>query len=177
MALLHGIREAQSALAALATPGLGVGPQRESLEQFLSKLPQLWRLGEVRPTHAKRPAKPRTWRTRKDPFVGVWSTVLLWLQQEPDATAKLLLQRLQSHYPGQFPDRQLRTLQRRVGEWRKIMARKLIYTSLPGNDDAEITSIGDDFRGAPAGISRPQDDLNLVGSADSPARDQHQNWA
>jgi len=176
VALLHGIREAQAALAALATPGLGTGPQRESLEQFLSKLPQLWRLGEVRPTHAKRPAKPRTWRTRKDPFVGVWSTVLLWLQQEPDATAKLLLQRLQSHYPGQFPERQLRTLQRRVREWRKIMARKLIYTSLPGNDDAEITSIGDDSRGAAAGICRPQDDHNLVGSADSPARDQHQNW-
>ena len=176
VALLHGIREAQAALAALASPGLRAGPQRESLEQFLSQLPQLWRFGEVRPTHAKRPAKPRTWRTRKDPFAGVWSDVLYCLQQEPDATAKLLLQRLQSHYPGQFPDSQLRTLQRRVREWRKIMARKLIYTSLPGNDAAEITPIGDVFRGAAAGIHRPQDDHNLAGSIDLRLRDQRQNW-
>lgn len=140
--LLHGIRETQAALAALVSPALGTGPQRESLEYFLSQLSQLWRLGEVRPTHAQHPAKPRTWRTRKDPFDGVWSDVLQWLQQDPDATAKILFERLQSHYPGKFADGQLRTLQRRIREWRAIMAKKLIYAALDENKSTEVSPLG-----------------------------------
>ena len=142
--LLHGIREAQAALAALASPTLGSGPQRESLEQFLSHLSQLWRLGEVRPTHSLPPAKLRTWRTRKDPFDGVWSEVLLWLQQDPDATAKALFERLQSRYPGKFSNGQLRTLQRRIREWRAIMAKKLIYATLDEGMSTEVSPIGVD---------------------------------
>ena len=49
--LLHQIREAQSALAALCSGDLGHGPERESLDEFPAKLPELWRAGEVRPTH------------------------------------------------------------------------------------------------------------------------------
>ncbi len=59
--------------------------------------------------------------------------VLCWLQQEPDTTAKVLFERLQDEYPGRFPDGQLRTLQRRVREWRTIMARKLVYACIDGN--------------------------------------------
>jgi hypothetical protein len=36
-------------------------------------------------------------------------------------------------YPEQFPDGQLRTLQRRVKEWRHIMAKKLVYACLDRN--------------------------------------------
>jgi len=143
--LLYGIRNAQAALAALVCPELGVGPQRESLEQFLSLLPTMWRLGEVRPTHARRPMKPRTWRTRKDPFDGVWSDVLIALQQDPDATAKALFDRLQADYPGKFTNGQLRTLQRRVKEWRAIMARELIYATLdpiPDRPTADRAALG-----------------------------------
>ena len=46
----------------------------ESLEQFLGRLPDLWRQGEVRATHeaeAQNARKPRTWRTHPDPFEGV----------------------------------------------------------------------------------------------------------
>ena len=50
--LLHSIREAQSALVAVTSPELGGTPQADSLEQFLAKLPILWRQGETRPTHA-----------------------------------------------------------------------------------------------------------------------------
>ena len=127
--LLHTIRQAQSALVAVTSPEGQAAPNRESLEQFLSQLPDLWRLGEVRPTHAQRDARPRTWRTRKDPFEGAWSDVLLWLQQEPDATAKALLERVRPLYPGRFTDGQLRTLQRRVRQWRGVMAKELIYAS------------------------------------------------
>ena len=35
------------------------------------------------------------------------------------------MERLQRDYPGRFPDVQLRTLQRRVREWRHVMARSL----------------------------------------------------
>ena len=55
--------------------------------------------------------------------------MLLWLQDDPDATAKALLERLQSSYPDRFTDAQLRTLQRRVQQWRGIMAKKLVYAA------------------------------------------------
>ena len=63
-------------------------------------------------------------------FEGVWYEVLDWLQQEPDVTAKRLLERLQYKYPERFAGGQLRTLQRRVKEWRKIMARELVYACM-----------------------------------------------
>jgi hypothetical protein len=132
--LLHRIREGQAALAALGSGELGSGPGRESLEQFLSKLPELWRQGEARPTHRSVPAKPRTWRTRKDPFEAVWPEILLWLQADPDATAKSLFERLDRESPGRFPPGQLRTLQRRLREWRRVMARKLVYACGDGTE-------------------------------------------
>ena len=114
-------------MAALSSDDPSAGPGRENLDQFLAKLPELWRAGEARPTHRNAPAKPRPWRTRKDPFAEVWTEILLWLQQEPKATAKSLLERLQQTWPGSFDDGLLRTRQRRVKEWRRIMARQLIY--------------------------------------------------
>ena len=126
LALLQRIREGQTALAALGSGELGSGPGRESLDQFLAKLPELWRAGEARPTHRQGDRQPRAWRTRKDPFEGVWPEILRWLQADPDATAKSLLARLQQAYPGRFPEGQLRTLQRRIGEWRRVMARELV---------------------------------------------------
>jgi hypothetical protein len=100
--LLHRIREGQSALTALGSGDLRSGSGRESLEQFLAKLPELWRAGEARPTHRQAESPPRSWRTRKDPFEGVWPEILLWLQDEPDATAKSLLARLHRDYPGRL---------------------------------------------------------------------------
>ena len=92
--LLHTIREAQSALVAATAPEVRETPTGESLSRFLAKLPRLWRQGEVRPTHAAKVRGPRHWRTRKDPFEGVWGAVLVWLQAEPDATGKALMARL-----------------------------------------------------------------------------------
>jgi len=129
--LLHCIREGQAALAALVSPeGSREGPGRESLAQFLAQLPRLWQTGEVRPTHRTQSQKPRHWRTRKDPFATVWCQVLRWLQENPETTAKELFERLQCEYPGRFTDGQLRTLQRRVREWREVMARKLVYACM-----------------------------------------------
>ena len=52
VSLLHTIQEAQSALATINETDSASSPQSESLERFLSSLPELWRQGEVRPTHA-----------------------------------------------------------------------------------------------------------------------------
>jgi hypothetical protein len=151
--LLHRIREAQAAIAALGSEDRGGGPGRESLEQFLSKLPQLWREGEARPTHRRRAARPHDWRTRKDPFEGVWSEVLLWLQEDPEATAKSLFERLGRAYPGRFPAGQLRTLQRRVREWRRVMARELVYACVGAPGAGEKAAV-----------------IGVNGGAESPSR-------
>jgi hypothetical protein len=88
-----------------------------------------WKAGEVRPTHPAGPKPPRHWRTRKDPFEAVWPRVVTWLESEPDATAKGLFQRLQSEAPDTFPAGLLRTMQRRVKEWRRLAARHLVFAS------------------------------------------------
>jgi len=61
---------------------------------------------------------PHTWRTRENPFQPVWDEICEGLENNPERTAKSLFLELQKRYPGQYPDGQLRTLQRRVQEWR-----------------------------------------------------------
>ena len=55
--------------------------------------------------------------------------MLGWLQQQPDATAAELMDRLILRYPERYSRRQLRTLQRRVTQWRGVMAKQLVYAS------------------------------------------------
>jgi hypothetical protein len=135
--LLQRIRQGQSALAALSVGESSTGPDRESLDKFLGALPELWRLGEARPTHRKEAPKVRHWRTREDPFQNVWTDILLWLQEEPDTTAKTLLERLIDKYPGRYDQKLLRTLQRRVGEWRRTMARELVFAGVSEQTDVK----------------------------------------
>lgn len=61
---------------------------------------------------------PRRWRTRADPFGAVWDELAEQLGHEPGLQAITLLEWLQERYPGQYPDKLLRTLQRRVKDWR-----------------------------------------------------------
>lgn len=61
----------------------------------------------------------RQWRTRKDPLGEVWSTEIEpMLTESPMLQALTLLEYLQCKYPGDYPDKVLRTLQRRVKQWR-----------------------------------------------------------
>ena len=128
VALLRSIREAQSAMAAMSSPQPHGVPHGENIDRFLASLPNLWRKGEARPTHRDQMRPPRHWRTRKDPFEGVWREVLLWLQKDPDINAKDLLAKSRETYPGRFEDAQLRTLQRRVKDWRGVMAKGLLHS-------------------------------------------------
>ena len=102
VALLHSIRETQSALAAIVSPEVRPTPSGESLERFLARLPDRWRQDEDAASRPKQVRAPRTWRTRPDPFKGVWCDVLGWLQEDPDASAVALLARLRSTYPDRF---------------------------------------------------------------------------
>lgn len=60
------------------------------------------------------------WRTHPDAFDGVWGEVQELLALNPGLEAKTVFMYLQRCYPGRFADGQLRTLQRRVKEWRAI---------------------------------------------------------
>ena len=62
---------------------------------------------------------PRHWRTRTDPLAEVWETeVVPMLEGAPSLMAVTLLEELQRRHPERFCDSVLRTLQRRVGQWR-----------------------------------------------------------
>lgn len=67
---------------------------------------------------SEKPRAPRTWRTRPDAFAEVWVEVREVLLLTQERTAKSVFQDLQIRYPERFPAGQLRTLQRRVKEWR-----------------------------------------------------------
>jgi hypothetical protein len=131
--LLDEVRTVQHHLVGLsAGQHLHVLPHQDAdLEGFLRSLAVAWKDGEVRPTHRQQPKPRRDWRTRKDPFEAVWPKVVLWLEAEPDRTAKEMLARLQIEHPGLFPATQLRTLQRRVKQWRRAAARKLVFSPGP----------------------------------------------
>lgn len=128
--LLDEIRTIQQYLAGLARGEvLHVLPHRDAdLERFLRSLATAWKDGEVRPTHRAGPKPERHWRTRPDPFEAVWPRVVTWLETEPDRTAKELLQRLHAE-DARYSQSHLRTLQRRVKEWRSLAARRLVFAA------------------------------------------------
>jgi hypothetical protein len=63
---------------------------------------------------------PHTWRTREDPFDGVWDRIRPMFELNPGLEAKTVFQYLQREMPGVFADSQIRTLQRRVKKWRAL---------------------------------------------------------
>ncbi len=99
--------EGKSQAAAAAASGMSVRTARK------------WQRGPL-PSQISR---PRTWRTRSDPFEGVWSEEIepLLLQDSDGALqATTLLEWLEERYPDRFGRSQLRTLQRRLRDWRAL---------------------------------------------------------
>lgn len=62
----------------------------------------------------------RDWRTRVDPFADHWPDLEAQLRDAPGLEAKTLLDDLMMRYPERYTEGQLRTLQRRVRQWRAI---------------------------------------------------------
>jgi hypothetical protein len=92
----------------------------------------------------------RAWRTRPDPFEAVWPELTELLRTNPGLKAKTLFAYLQRRDPGRFPDGQLRSLQRRVKEWRALEGprREVFFEQVhePGrlgqSDFTHCTSLG-----------------------------------
>ena len=165
IALLSEIRAAQQELRRMEVGGTVEPVAHQHLNLFVGSLKTAWKEGEVRPTHRKICAGPRSWRTRADPFETCWPTLETWLNEQPDITAKLLFQRLQESATQQFDAGQLRTLQRRVKQWRTEIARSLVLgVGLENNGLSEQSrrqkEKGSSQMGAPPPIPR---DLTLTG--------------
>ena len=60
----------------------------------------------------------RTYRTRPDPFEGVWLDLEKMLEAAPGLEAKTIFERLLERPDGEFTEGQLRTLQRKIRRWR-----------------------------------------------------------
>ena len=71
-------------------------------------------------SHQPKRGKPRDWRTRSDPLEEVWISELEpMLRDDPRLKPTTLFEYLQEHHPGKYPQ-VLRTLQRRVHEWKAL---------------------------------------------------------
>lgn len=103
--------------------------------------------------HGKLPSEcrpDRSWRTRLDAFEGVWPSLADLLAVNPGLEAKTLFGHLQREAPGDFQDGQLRTLQRRVKQWRAVEgpAREVFFEQVhePGklcqSDFTHMSSLG-----------------------------------
>ena len=65
--------------------------------------------------------QPRSWRTRQDPLADVWDAeVVPLLRADAQLNAVTLLEELQRRYPGAYGAGVLRTLQRRMRQWRAM---------------------------------------------------------
>jgi len=63
----------------------------------------------------------RHWRTRKDPFAGVWEgEIVPMLKRNFKLQPLTLFEHLNGKYPGKFQQSTLRTFQRRVKKWKAL---------------------------------------------------------
>ena len=64
--------------------------------------------------------QPRSYRTRNDAFSEDWPEVEQMLVAAPELEAKTLFEWLCERQPGKYQEGQVRTLQRRVSDWRAL---------------------------------------------------------
>ena len=62
--------------------------------------------------------QPHTWRTRADPFAEDWPRVVTMLEEAPELEARTVFEHLIGLKPEAYAAGQLRTLPRRIREWR-----------------------------------------------------------
>lgn len=104
------------------------------------------------PSEVKR---SRAHRTRVDAFAGVWEECLSYLEGNPGLEVKALFVHLQGKYPGQFKSGQLRTLRRRVKQWRGAQPKEVFFEQVyrPGDrsqsDFTCMNHLGVTIQGAP----------------------------
>ena len=92
----------------------------------------------------------RSWRTRDDPLAEVWDAeVVPLLKVDVQLNAVTLLEELQRRHPGQYDEGVLRTLQRRMRQWRATHgAEREIYFAQehpPGRLGLSDFTVADDL--------------------------------
>ena len=80
-------------------------------------------LKQERKRRYQKSGRPHDWRTRQDPFEGVWEEVRAWLQERPDLTTAEIFRELERRDRGRWRATQARTLRRGV---QKLRARLLV---------------------------------------------------
>ena len=98
---------------------------------------------------------PHEWRTRTDPFGQEWPQIKDFLQNSPGLEAKTIFEHLQRTLEGKYQDGQLRTLQRRIKQWRAIEgpAKEVFFPQIhyPGvlsaSDFTHMDDLGITIRG------------------------------
>lgn len=127
-ALVNGEREPDHRRESASTTS-------QELDSFLNSLRLLWQRSEP----AKRggwQAPTRTYRTRADPTLACWPLVLDWLLADPLLTGKQAMQRLEREQPGLY-DGSLRTLQRRMTDWRVANAEQVVGMQMEAFQEQE----------------------------------------
>jgi len=105
--LRQKIMERKKQAAAAAAAGMSVRTARS------------WQRGPL----PSEKGRDRYWRTRPDPFAEVWAEEIEpLLQRDLDGVmrATTILEWLEERYPGRFNQGQIRSLQRRLRDWRAI---------------------------------------------------------
>ena len=116
-----------------------------------------WKDGPL-PSEGK---QPRTWRTREDPFAGVWDEKVVPLLNSDvegvlDATTVLVVLNDGKQEAEKFTEGQVRTLQRRMRDWRALHGpgKEVFFEQVhPPGKEASIdfthgTELGVTVRGA-----------------------------
>ena len=104
--------------------------------------------------------KERAWRTRADPLASVWSSeVVPLLEADAMLNAVTLLEELQRRYPGSYGPDMLRTLQRRVRQWRAMHGpeREVFFAQEhpPGRLGLSDFTVCDELEVVVAGVAFP----------------------
>jgi transposase len=102
--------------------------------------------------------KPRTWRTRANPFESDWPAIEQRLEAAPELEAKALFEDLMERKLGRYRPGQLRTFQRHVRKWRASAGppKEVFFAQAhrPGEalqtDFTYVTALGTTIGGEPA---------------------------
>jgi hypothetical protein len=137
VALLETVRRCQASLASISAgqenqeqrPRTGAvdpeqaGKEQRSLNRFLSNLQLLWQESQPLPEpKQKRRYTPR----RRTLFTEHQEQIEQWLESEACMNAAEILRRLMALAPGSYHEGQLRSMERRVKEWRTARAERLL---------------------------------------------------
>jgi len=95
---------------------------------------------------------PRAWRTRRDPFGDIWTSEIvpmLKAGEHDGLQAKTILEVLIEKHPDTFSSKHLRTLQRRVRDWRALNGpdKEVVFPQdhPPGREGAFDFTHGDEL--------------------------------